>query len=177
MEKIRRDFVVKELRSLALLMILMAAALGYIIAYVRVSPLAVALIPLIITVFVLRMQRQASGSFARDCGRYSELWQSRLEKEYAAPHPVYKVAYGEIHMLETCLVCRNKRRLIFIPVEQITGVERRFRSVGAKKVPLLKFRLDTDRTVDIDFSAAHTGDAGDVLGWLSARNIAAGPQR
>ena len=49
MNKIKRDFVAKELRSLAGLMVMMAAALGYIIFYVRISPLAFALIPLIVS--------------------------------------------------------------------------------------------------------------------------------
>lgn len=169
MDKIKRDFVAKELRSLAGLMVMMAVALGYIIFYVRISPLAFALIPLIITVFVLRMQMQVSGSFRRTCGQYSELWQEQVAREYNSPHPVYKVAYGELHLLNTCLVCRNKRRLIFIPTEQIVKVEERFHYVGVKKVPLLNFRLDTDKTADIEFSAGHTENGGAVLSWLTER--------
>ena len=169
MNKIKRDFVAKELRSLAVLMVMMAIALGYIIFYVRISPLAFLLIPLIIIAFVLRMQRQAAGSFGRTCGQYSELWQERVEKEYASPHPVYKVAYGELHLLNTCLVCRNKRRLIFIPMEQVVRVEERFYYVGVKQVPLLKFRLDTDKTIDVEFSAGHPKNGEAVLTWLTER--------
>lgn len=169
MNRIQRDFAVRELRSLAGLMVLMAVVLGYIVFYVRISPLAFALIPLIVIAFVLRMRRQASVSFQRDCGQYSELWQDRLEKEYGLPHPVYKVAYGEIHLLDTCLVCRNKRRLVFIPMEQIVKVEERFFHVSVKKVPLLRFSLDTDKTVNIEFSAGRTKDGAAVLSWLTER--------
>ena len=165
MSKIKRDFIVKELRSLAGLMLLMAIALGYIISYVKITPLAFLIIPVIVAAFVLRMYRQASGGLTE----YSELWQERVGREYAAPHPVYKVAYGELHLLDACLVCRSKRHLIFIPTEQIVRVDKRFRSVGVKKVPLLKFRLDTDKTVDIDFSAAHCESGEAVLSWLNER--------
>ena len=169
MNKIKRDFIAGELRSLAVLMAMMAVALGYIVFYARISPLAFALVPIIVTAFVLRMRGQAAGSFERACGQYSELWRERLEKEYGSPHPVYKVAYGELHLLDTCLVCRNKRRLIFIPTEQIVKVEKRFHSVGVKKVPLLKFGLDTDKVVDIEFSAGHTENGEAVLSWLTGR--------
>lgn len=169
MNKIRRDFIVRQLRMLAVFMAMMAVALGYIIFYAGISPLAFALIPLIVIAFVLRMQRQVSGSFRRGCGQYSELWKDRLEKEYGSPHPVYKVAYGEIHLLDTCLVCRNKGRLIFIPMEQIVRVEERFFYVSVKKVPLLKFSLDTDKTVSIEFSAGRTKDGAAVLSCLTER--------
>lgn len=169
MNRIKRDFVVRELRSLALLAVLMAAALGYIIFYVKITPAAFLLIPLMIIAFSLRMSVSASGSVRRVCARYSELWQERVGREYAAPHPVYKVAYGEIHLLDTCIVCRNKRRLILVPTEEIVGAEERFRSIGVKRAPLLKLRLDTDKTVDIDFSASRCKDGDAVLAWLTRR--------
>lgn len=169
MNRIKRDFIVRQMRMLLGYMVLMSFALGYLVVYARVSPLVFALPVLIMAVFVVRMQIQAGGSFRRDCGQYSELWQERVEKEYDAPHPVYKVAYGEIHLLDTCLVSRNKGRLIFIPMEQIVRVEERFFYVSVKKVPVLKFRLDTDKTVSIEFSAARTKDGGAVLAWLRER--------
>lgn len=167
MSKIKRDFIMKELRSLLGLVLLMALALGYIVWYVKITPLAFLIIPLVITAFVLRMYFGASAALARVCAQYSELWRERVGREYAAPHPVYKVAYGEMHLLDACLVCRNRRRLLLIPTEQIVKVDERFRSVGVIKVPLLKFRLDTDETVDIDFSAAHVESGAAVMSWLN----------
>lgn len=169
MNKIKRDFIAKELLSLLGLMVLMAIALGYIIFYVKITPAAFLLLPLIVIAFCLRMSASASGSIKRVCARYSELWQERVGSQYAAPHPVYRVAYGEIHLLDACIVCRNKRRLILIPTEEIIRVEERFRSVGVKKVPLLLFRLDTDKTIDIDFSASRVRDGEAVLAWLTQR--------
>ncbi len=167
MSKIKRDFIMKELRLLLGLVLLMALALGYIVWYVKITPLAFLIIPLVITAFVLRMYFGASAALGRVCAQYSELWRERVGREYAAPHPVYKVAYGEMHLLDACLVCRNRRRLLLIPTEQIVKVDERFRSVGVKKVPLLKFRLDTDETVDIDFSAAHGESGAAVMSWLN----------
>lgn len=175
MGKIKRDFIIRELRSLVLLMLLMALALGYIVWYVKISPLAFLLLPLVIIAFVIRMNAVSSGAVRGVCSEYSELWQERVGRQYASPHPVYKVAYGELHLLDDCLVCRNKRRLLLIPTEQIVSVDVRRRSVGVKKVPLLKFTLDTDKTVDIDFSVRHCEDAEAALSRLNGRIRRAAP--
>lgn len=166
METITKDFIAKELRSLALYMALMALALGYIIVYAGVTPLALLIIPLLIAAFVFRMRRQAETAFQRCCGEYPESWKAQVEQEYRQPHPVCKVAYGEVHLMKTCVVCRNKRRLIFIPPRQVTRLEERFRRVSGKRVPLLKFTLDGGAELEMDFSVAHTGDGNKVVDWF-----------
>ena len=166
MKSMTNDFITKELKSLAILTILLAAALAYLIFYTHMSPFLLLTIPLIIIAFTLRMCKQAASSFQRTCGQYSEIWQNQVEREYDAAHPIYQVAYGEIHLLKTCLVCRNKRRLLFVPLEQIETVEERFRLVGTKRIPLLKFKMDTDKTLEIDFSVKHCEDGDAVLSWL-----------
>ncbi|MCM1148717.1 MAG: hypothetical protein NC319_01345 [Butyricicoccus sp.] len=57
----KKGFIAKELRSLLELMALMAIALGYIIFYVKITPAAFLLIPLIAIAFILRMSASAPG--------------------------------------------------------------------------------------------------------------------
>ena len=166
MKNIKRDFIIKEVRALAIYMVLLAAALTYIIFYTRLSPLLFLIIPLIMIAFVLRMSGQVTSAISRSCGQYPESWKNQVEKEYSMEHPTYKVAYGEVHLLKTCVVCRNKRRLIFIPVKQIIKIEERVRLVGVRRVPLLKFTMDGGKSSELDFSAAHYKDGEAVVLWF-----------
>lgn len=166
MKIIIQEFIVKELCSLTLYMTLMAAALGYLIFYTGMSPLVLLVIPLLMAAFVFRVRGQAENAFQRCCGEYPESWKKQVEEEYRQSHPVYRVAYGEVHLMKTCVVCRNKRRLIFIPVRQVVTLEERFRRVSGKTVPLLKFTLDGGAQLEMDFSVAHTGNGEKVVLWF-----------
>lgn len=166
MKSIKKDFIIKEVCALAICMVLFAAALAYLIFYIHISPLMFLIIPLIIIAFVLRMSGQVTSAFRRSCGQYPESWQNQVEKEYNTAHPTYKVAYGEVHLMKTCVVCRNKRRLIFIPVEQIVKIEERMRRVSGIRVPLLKFTMDGGKTLELDFSAIHNKAGEDVVLWF-----------
>ena len=166
MKNIKKDFIVKEVRALAIYMVLFAVALAYLIFYIRISPMLFLVIPLIIIAFVLRMNGQVTSELQRSCGQYPESWQNQVEQEYSTAHPTYRVAYGEVHLMKTCVVCRNKRRLIFIPVEQIVKIEERMRRVGGRRVPLLKFTMDGGKTLELDFSAIHYKDGEDVVLWF-----------
>lgn len=167
MQKIKRDFVVRELVSLLSLMALMAACLLYLIFYAGITSGVLLIIPLLAAVFVLRMLRQAAVSFQQCCGVRSESWQERVGEEYAATHPIYKVAYGEMHLLESCLVCRCKRRLLFIPTDEILTVQAHFRLVGARRIPVLKFTMENGRNPEVDFSVRRPQDGRTVIRWLS----------
>lgn len=169
MKNIKKDFIIKEVRSLAIYMALFAVALAYIIFYVRISPLLFLIIPVIMIAFVMRMCGQVTSAFQSSCGQYSDNWKEQVEREYSAAHPIYKVAYGEVHLMETCVVCRNKRRLIFIPPEQIMKIEERVRLVGVKRVPLLKFTMDSGKTLELDFSVGHCEDGENVVLWFAKR--------
>ncbi len=166
MQKIKRDFVLRELFSLLCLMALMAACILYLILYTGITPGLLLFLPLLAAAFLLRMLRQAATSFQLCCGVRSESWQERMGEEYAAAHPVYKTAYGEIHLLESCLVCRCKRRLLFIPTDEILKVQARFRLVGARRIPVLKFTMESGKSPEVDFSARRPQDGQAVLSWL-----------
>ena len=178
MQRIKRDFIAKELSSLALLLALMVPLFAYLVFYADVSPLLFCILPLLAAAFAARMCRQAASSLQGCCGVRSESWQERVEAEYEAAHPICKVAYGELHLMETCLVCRSKRRLLFLPTDEIMGVEERFRLVGAKRVPLLKFTLESGKKLEIDFSVRQPLDGQKALCWLTeqmgAEKVAAG---
>lgn len=112
------------------------------------------------------MRGQAENAFQRCCGEYPESWKARVEREYRQPRPVYQAACGEVRLMKTCVVCRNKRRLLFIPVRQVMSLEERFRRVKGIRVPLLKFALDGGTELEMDFSVAHPGDGEKVGSWF-----------
>ena len=89
-----------------------------------------------------------------------------VEEEYGAGHPIYKVSYGEIHLMNTCVICRNKRRLILIPVMEVVRLEEYVRLVGVKRVPLLRFTMDEGKPLEVDFSARHCKDGEEVVSWF-----------
>ena len=169
MKKIEKDFIVKEVCALAIYMVLFAIALSYLVFYARISPLLFLIIPLIIVVFIVRLRGQYKNAFESCCGLQSESFKEQIGKEYAAQHPILKAAYGEVHLLEECVVCRNKRKLLFIPVRQIIKIEERVRLVGVKRVPLLKFTMDGGKTLELDFSASHSKDGEAVILWFIER--------
>ena len=166
MKNIKKDFIIKEVRSLALYMVLFTALLAYIIFYIRISPLAFLIVPAIILIFMIRLLGQASSAFNNISGQHSESWAQQVEREYNAAHPIYKVAYGEVHLLKTCVICRNKRKLIFIPPEQIIKIEERVRLVGVKRIPLLRFSMDNGKDLELDFSVKRPEDGEEVILWF-----------
>lgn len=174
MGRIERDFVRRELLSLALLSGIMAVLLCYLISYARL-PLAVFwLLPLLMGISLLRMGRQAKEAFSHCCGVRSEGYRQQVEQEYAAPHPICRVAYVEMHLLKSCIVCRHKRQLVFIPEEEVVHIRGRFRLVGVRRILILQFVMDTGRPVTIDFSVWHPAEGEKARAWLLA---AIGEQR
>lgn len=65
MKSMTNDFITKELKSLAILTILLAAALAYLIFYTQMSPFLLLTIPLIIIAFTLRMCKQVEDKVKR----------------------------------------------------------------------------------------------------------------
>ena len=92
-----------------------------------------------------------------------------LDKEYTASHPVYKVWQGEIHLMQSFIVCRNRGRLLFIPIHKIERVEHRFDRIGMRKIPFAKFIMDTNQSIAIGFSPNHSKDSEAVFAWLAER--------
>lgn len=115
--KIKRDFMRSELRRLALCAAGLAACLLVLLRYgSRLAfrqPLPLLGIAAVIALAALRsaLQAHAAVSALTDHDEYL------LEKEYTAPHPIYRVWQGEIHMMRSFIVCRNRGRLLFIPVD------------------------------------------------------------
>ena len=169
MREIKRDFLRRELGRLAL------CAAGFAICLLillRFWPRGKDLLPLLLAgiaaVLGLAALRTAVhvhiSTRALDDGDIC-----LLEREYAAPHPVYRVWQGEIHLLPSIIVCRNRGRLLFLPVDRIERVEERTSRAGPQRVPLAKFVLDSGQTVSIGFSPRHPEDSGPVFAWLTRR--------
>ena len=169
MEKIKRDFILGELRRLALCGIGFALCLFILM---RFSPKLAAYQPLLwlAVAAVLVLAGLRSAVLARTgTGGLTDSDVFQLEKEYPADHPIYKVWQGEIHLLPSFLVCRNRGRLLFIPVHKIERVERRFDRAGMGKIPFARFILDTNRSISIGFSPSHPKDCEAVYTWLGER--------
>ncbi|MCI9456028.1 MAG: hypothetical protein HFE44_03500 [Oscillospiraceae bacterium] len=169
MEKIKKDFILGEFRRLAL------CAAGFAICLfilMRFSPQLAAYQPLpwLAVAAILVLAGLRSVMLARTgIGGLTDSDIYLLEKEYLADHPVYRVWQGEIHLLPSFIVCRNRGRLLFIPLHKIERVERRFDRIGMRKVPFAKFILDTSQSISIGFSPNHAKDSEAVYTWLAER--------
>lgn len=169
MGKIKKDFMMKELRRLLL------CAIGFAVCslvlwrcYPKLASCKLLLLLGIVAILAFAalrsaIQARAAISHLTDNDIYL------LDQEYTASHPVYKVWQGEIHLLQSFIVCRNRGRLLFIPIHKIERVERRFDRVGMQKIPFAKFIMDTDRSIAIGFSTNHAKDSEAVFAWLAKR--------
>ena len=169
MGKIKKDFMFKELQRQALcaagLVVCLLVLLRY---YARLAPYQLLLLLGVIAVVGLGALRsvvlaRAATSDLTDLDTYT------LEKEYTAAHPVYKVWQGEIHLMKSFLVCRNRGRLLFIPLHSVERVERRFDRIGMRRLPFAKFIMDSGRSVSVGFSPSHAKDSEAVFTWLAER--------
>ena len=170
METIRRDFLRGELGRLA------RCAAGFAVCLLVLwycwpqgrdpLPLLLAGVAGVLALAALRAAVQA-GIAARDLNDGDLL---QLSREYAAPHPVCRVWQGEIHLLPGILVCRSGGRLLFLPVDRIERVEERIDRIGLRRLPAMKFVMDTGRTVSIGCSPRHPEDARAVFAWFAGRS-------
>ncbi len=169
MGKIKKDFLRGELRRLVLcaagLVLCLLILLRCYPKLASYQPLPLLGIPAIIGLSALRpaMQSRAAIGSLTDTDRYF------LEREYPASHPTYKVWQGEIHLLRSFIVCRNRGRLLFIPIHKIERAEHRFEHAGMWKIPSITFILDTGQSIAIGFSPSHPKDSEAVFTWLRNR--------
>lgn len=168
MEHIISDYLSKERRDMVLLTALLAIAIGGAIPTAHISPLFLLLLPLFVVCFAVRVHRRALEGVQAIASRPEE-WKVRMEEEYAAEHLSCKAAYGEIHLLDSCLVCRHKRRLLLLPMDRLVSVRKNHRLVGIKSVPVLYLAFAGTNSVKLDFSARHPEDGETVYAWLAAR--------
>ena len=92
----------------------------------------------------------------------------RLEEQYAADHPAYKLTHGEINLLRDFIICRNRRRfrITVIPLNTLEKVEERFRRAGKQSAPHITFVLDIGKRVPVEFSVRNCKDGEQVINWL-----------
>ncbi len=169
MGKIKKDFMLKELSKFVLYAIGLAVCAFVLLRYspklASYQPMLWLGIVAIIALGALRsvMLARSATSNLTDNDTYL------LDKEYTASHPVYKVWQGEIHLMQSFIVCRNRGRLLFIPIHKIERVEHRFDRIGMRKIPFAKFIMDTNQSIAIGFSPNHSKDSEAVFAWLAER--------
>ncbi len=168
MREIRRDYIVRELRDMVLLSSMLAAAIGAAIPTAHISPFFLLLLPLFLVWFLVRMYRRAAAALEKVKVRPEE-WKVQVEREYREPHQVRRVAYGEAHLLESCMVCRHKRQLLLIPFDELLSVREDHRLVWVLSIPVLYLSLAGGRNCKLDFSARHPEDGRLVYAWLVTR--------
>ena len=169
MRKLKLDFIAGELRRIAL------CAVGFVLCLLILSrfyqEFASLRLPLllgaaaVIALAALRaaMQLRAGMNGLNDSDVYV------LEKEYQAPHPVYKVWQGDIHLLPSFIVCRNRGRLLLLPLHRIEKVEERFDRTAAGRIPFMRCTLDAGKSLSIGFSPSRPQDSDAVFAWLTQR--------
>lgn len=169
MGKIKKDFMLKELSRLLLCALGLAVCLLVLLRYYAklapYRPLLFLGIAAIIALAALRSAAQARAAVSNltDVDVYT------LEKEYAASHPIYKVWQGEIHLMPGFIVCRNRGRLLLIPIHHIERVERRFDRIGMRRIPFAKFIMNSGQPIAVGFSPNHVKDSEAVFAWLAER--------
>ena len=168
MKQLKQDFMLGEFRRLSWCLIgfLLCLLLIWLVPSARQQLLAF----IVYAVVVLAVAYRRAVRQLRDAT--DPLWDAekyRIDQEYPAPHPIYKVAYGELHLLPGFLISRNKGRLLILPLEQVQAVERRSRSVGIVNIPLLRLTMENGRSTVIDFSVRDPAQAEPVFRWLADR--------
>ena len=149
MGKIKKDFLRGELRRLVLCAAgLVLCRLILLRCYPKLAsyqPLPLLGIPAIIGLSALRpaMQSRAAIGSLTDTDRY--------------------------FLLRSFIVCRNRGRLLFIPIHKIERAEHRFEHAGMWKIPSITFILDTGQSIAIGFSPSHPKDSEAVFTWLQNR--------
>ena len=164
MEKIKSDFLKRELGKYLLLALALLVCLGYLswnsgtVKMLHVVVGVVAVISLGIARSLLAVR--AACSELDDSGNFT------LEREYLQEHPVYKVYQGEIHLLESYLVCRTRGKLLLIPTSHIQDAqELNLRSKGIKYA-FVKIHMDNDKSYSIE-AASETKEK--ILDWLARK--------
>lgn len=169
MEKKKKDFMLKELSRLVFCAIGLTVCAFVLLRYApKLASCQPMLLPGIAAIIALAALRSAV--FARSAAsKLTDNDTYLLGKEYTVPHPVYKVWQGEIHLMQSFIVCRNRGRLLIIPIHKIERVERRFDRIGMWQIPFAKFIMDTDQSIAIGFSPNHSKDSKAVFAWLAER--------
>lgn len=169
MRKLKLDFIAGELRRIALCAVGFALCLFLLsrfyqeFASLRLPLLLGAAAVIVLAALRAAMQLRAAMGGLNDSDMYI------LEKEYPASHPVYKVWQGEIHLLPSFIVCRNRGRLLLLPLHRIEKVEERFDRTAAARIPFMRCTLDAGKTLSIGFSPGRPQDSDAVFAWLTQR--------
>ncbi|MCI8623917.1 MAG: hypothetical protein HFG26_09680 [Provencibacterium sp.] len=169
MEKIKRDFMRREIRRLALCAAGLAACLFVLL---RCYPAGISYGPRLLlgAAAVTGCAALRSALYVRaGMNALTDNDAFLLDREYAEPHPVYKVWQGEAHLLPSFIVCRSRGRLLFIPLDKIERVEQRFDRAGLQKIPFAKFIMDTGRSISVGFPLIPSKDSDAVFGWIAER--------
>ena len=171
MKKIQNNFLKREVQRIGLSMAGLILCLIFVAIIPEVRPMlpvfAVAF-PVIIVLALVVLVTHFLQSKA-EIHSLSDNETILLEQQYTTNHPVYKVAYGEIHLLHDFIISRNKSGLVIIPLSRIEKIDERFRREGVHRVPYITFVLDTGRQIPVDFSSRHYKDGEPVINWLIER--------
>ncbi len=169
MDKVKKDFIQKELSRFGILALVFAVCFLVLLRFASnlapYQPLLLLGMAAIIALGALRSLVLAHSAMGNLTGHDTYL----LDKEYTAPHPVYKVWQGEIHLMQSFIVCRNRGRLLFIPIHNMERVECRFNRTAMGKVPFAKFIMDTGKTFTIDFLPNRPKESQAIFEWITKR--------
>ena len=169
MKRIKKDFILGELRRLGLCAAGLAVCLLVLSRfYDKFSDYGLLLFLGVIAVIALASLRTyvIANEALRELTNDDEFL---LDNEYAESHQTYKVWQGEIHIMNSFILCRSAGRLTIIPINRIERIERSFDRTGIKKVPFARFITESDKSIKIGFSPNHTKDSEAAFAMLAKR--------
>lgn len=170
MSVVLRDFYCRELVSLFFLLLAQAALIGLLIWLGAVPSLLLLWIPLLGTLAVVRMLTQSTAGFRKAFRQLPPLLQERLDRFYVGEHPRYRIYQGELHLLPDCLVCRSRRMLLLIPLEELRRVRTVAYSGRNSMIRDLRLTMQSGKTYRIEFWGSQRERIEQIVNWLSSKN-------
>lgn len=166
--QIVQDFSRKEKRTLLLLSLVLEAFLVFL-AVLLPAPLLALAGPALLAFWLLWLLRHVLPGFCRQIEALEHSRRERLEAEYAQPHPTYKLYQGELHLLADCLVCRSRRSMFVLPLEEISYLQRIGHQHSATLVKDLLIKTKGGKTRHLELIGPQGRAMEEIIGMVVTR--------
>lgn len=171
-ENILHCFYLQETKRLFLSGVLLAVPIAYLVLVVAQSPW-LWLLPVGLPLLMwLLMFAVGTKRYQKTFDSLTMQQQDEITNEFAAAHPIYRLFNGEVHLLPSCLICRQRGRLALILIEQIVSAEAISYSQTMHLTKTLVLKMKTGKTYQLEFTVGHKKDLLSVLAWLKQKNPA-----
>ena len=165
-----REFFIREFVRLLLSSVILMLLLGYLV-WIGGLPKIVLCFPGALWLLMLcRMTTMGTRNFRREFDALPEQRREHIQIDFQKPHPIYKLFFGEVHLLPDCLICRQRGQLCLLPLEQITTL----RSIQYSKTyglsKSLMIQMNTGRKYQLEFTTSRQKEIPLVISWIQEKN-------